>query len=175
MKVKIKKLHKDAVIPKYAKEGDAGMDITAVSRCYDAEGNVTYGTGLAFEIPKGYVGLLFPRSSNAKKDLILSNSVGVLDSGYRGEVFFKFKPSAFIADNDYQKDGKIGTTSNTFDKVMLPYGYGSDDYTYGFEQYEVGDRIGQIIILPYPEIEFEEVEDLSETERGAGGYGSSGN
>jgi len=174
MRIKIKKLHADATIPSYAKGGDAGMDLTATSRFYDEEGNVAYGTGLAFEIPKGYVGLLFPRSSNAKKDLILSNSVGVLDSGYRGEIFFKFKPSPFVADNDYQKDGKTGTISDTFDKVMLPYGYNSNDYEYGFAQYEIGDRIGQIIILPYPEIEFEEVENLSETERGTDGYGSSG-
>ena len=91
MKVKIKKIHKNAVIPTYAKDGDAGMDLTATSKSYDKHGNVVYGTGLAFEIPKGFVGLLFPRSSNAKKDLLLSNSVGVLDSGYRGEVMFKFK------------------------------------------------------------------------------------
>ncbi len=91
MKVKIKKLHKNAIIPQYAKSGDAGMDLVATSKSYDKHGNVVYGTGLAFEIPKGFVGLLFPRSSNAKKDLLLSNSVGVLDSGYRGEVMFKFK------------------------------------------------------------------------------------
>mgnify|MGYP006379072781 FL=1 len=91
MQVKIKKLHDDAVIPSYAKHGDAGMDLTAISKQYDDHGNVCYGTGLAFEIPKGFVGLLFPRSSNTKKDLVLGNSVGVLDSGYRGEVVFKFK------------------------------------------------------------------------------------
>ena len=66
MEVKIKKLHKDAVIPKYAKPGDAGMDLTATSMEYDEDGNWVYGTGLAFEIPEGYVGMLFPRSSNAK-------------------------------------------------------------------------------------------------------------
>jgi dUTP pyrophosphatase len=139
MKIKIKKLHKDAVIPQYAKPGDAGMDITAISKCYDEWDNVVYGTGLAFEIPEGYVGLLFPRSSNSKQDLILSNSIGVLDSGYRGEVLFKFKMI-----NDM------------------------------FRAYEIGDRIGQIIILPYPKIEFEEVEELSDTERGEGGWGHTG-
>src|SRR5690606_10497369 len=96
MKVKIKRLHPQAVIPSYAKPGDAGMDLTATSKSYDENGNVVYGTGLAFEIPEGYVGLLFPRSSNSKTDLILSNSVGVLDSGYRGEVMFKFKSSIRI-------------------------------------------------------------------------------
>lgn len=138
MEIKIKKLTTNAVIPRYAKAGDAGMDLTA-TRMWFEDNNVCYGTGLAFEIPEGYVGLLFPRSSNAKKDLLLSNSVGVLDSGYRGEVTFKFRQTSGIA-----------------------------------TVYEVGDRIGQIIILPYPIIEFKEVEELSETERGDGGYGSSG-
>lgn len=142
MKVKIKKICKEAVIPKYAKEGDAGMDITATSKTYDKYGNVSYGTGLAFEIPEGHVGLLFPRSSNSKQDLILANSVGIIDSGYRAEVFFKFKPTVEIG--------------------------------YNFDHYDVGDRIGQIIIMPYPKIEFEEVNELSETDRGSGGFGSTG-
>lgn len=139
MKVKIKKLVESAVIPSYAKEGDAGMDLTATSVWRDDDGNICYGTGLAFEIPNGYVGLLFPRSSNAKKDLLLTNSVGVIDSGYRGQITFKFK-SCVGTDNIYQ----------------------------------LGDRVGQIIIMPYPNIEFEEVEELTETERGIGGYGSTG-
>ena len=143
MEVKIKKLHKDAVIPKYAKPGDAGMDLTAVSMKIDEYGNICYGTGLAFEIPEGYVGLVFPRSSNHKKGVILTNCVGVIDSGYRGEVSFKFKEIA------------LGNFSNV--------------------AYKVGDRIGQIIIMPYPRIEFIEVEELSETERGTNGYGSTGN
>lgn len=140
MEVKIKKLREDAVIPSYAREGDAGMDLTAVSKHYDECGNLCYGTGLAFEIPKGYVGLIFPRSSIYKKRLVLSNSVGVIDSGYRGEVTFKFKP--------------IGNVVN--------------------EEYNIGERIGQIIIIPYPKIEFVEVSGLSETERGENGYGSTG-
>ena len=146
MKVKIKKLNESAVIPKYSKAGDAGMDLVATSKETDKYGNIVYGTGLAFEIPKGYVGLLFPRSSISKYDMNLTNSTGVLDSGYRGEVFFKFKrPSRFT--NDFNDDCSI---------------------------YNVGDRIGQIIIIPYPQIEFEEVEELSETDRGTGGFGSTG-
>ena len=142
LKVKIKKLNENAVIPAYSQDGDAGMDLVSTSKSFDEDSNIVYGTGLAFEIPKGFVGLLFPRSSNAKKDLLLSNSVGVLDSGYRGEVMFKFK----FSNCDYSE--------NT---------------------YEIGERIGQIIILPHPQIEFEEAEELSETERGNGGYGSTGN
>lgn len=156
IKVKIKKAHKDAVIPKYAKPGDAGMDLTAVSKEYDEYGNTAYDTGLAFEIPKGYVGLLFPRSSNSKTNLRLTNSVGVLDSGYRGSVSFKFKNEGYqYLSEELKKDLKGGFISFR-------------------DEYEVGDRIGQIIIMPYPQIEFEEVEELTETERGAGGFGSTG-
>lgn len=156
MKVKIKKLHKDAVIPAYATEGDAGMDLTAVSIKIDEFGNIVYGTGLAFEIPEGYVGLVFPRSSNHKKGISLTNCVGVIDSGYRGEVTFKFRPFRDRA-STYNDDG-------TFDFAF--HGLNTT--------YKVGDRIGQIIIMPYPHIEFEEVEELSETERGTKGYGSTG-
>lgn len=91
LNIKIKKLHPDAVVPSYAKSGDAGMDLTAVSMSVDDYGNIVYRTGLAFEIPERYVGLLFMRSSIFKTDLILTNAVGVIDSGYRGEVMLKFK------------------------------------------------------------------------------------
>jgi dUTP pyrophosphatase len=140
MIVKIKKLDNNAVVPKYSKTGDAGLDLTAISVEIDNFGNIVYGTGLAFEIPEGYVGLLFPRSSNSKTNLYLTNHVGVVDSGYRGEVMFKYKKTEELAANIYH----------------------------------VGDRVGQLIIIPYPQIEFEEVEELSETERGTGGYGSTG-
>ena len=136
MKVKIKKLHSDAKIPKYAKEDDAAMDVYAISK-EENDKFIEYGTGLAFEIPKGHVCLIFPRSSVSNKKLSLGNSVGVLDSGYRGELKLRF-------------------------------------YKHGDEDYEIGDRIGQIMIILYPEIEFEEVEELSGSERGEGGFGSSG-
>ena len=140
MQVKIKKTHKNAVIPSYAKDGDAGLDLTAVDFRTDEQGNYVYDTGIALEIPKGYVGLVFPRSSIADKELLLTNSVGVIDSGYRGSIKAKFKP-----------------TNNTKTNINI---------------YKIGDRIAQLIILPYPQINFEEVEKLSETERGAKGYGS---
>ena len=149
MEVKIKKLYEDSVLPTKAHATDAGYDLYAHSKSYD-DGNVVYGSGVAMEIPQGYVGLVFPRSSNAKKDLILSNSVGVIDSGYRGEISFKFKPS------------------NVIEKPDLAY------MPESISKYEIGERIGQIIIMPYPEIEFVEVDELSDSERGDGGYGSSG-
>ena len=82
IELKIKKLHPDAVIPCYAKAGDAGMDLVAVSEKWNEQNTmVTYDTGLSIEIPEGYVGLLFPRSSVSKTTLNLANSVGVIDSG----------------------------------------------------------------------------------------------
>ena len=104
MEVKIKKLCETAVIPSYAKPGDAGMDLVATSRIFDKYGNVEYGTGLAMEIPEGYVGLIFARSSVCKKDLALSNCVGIIDSGYRGEIKFKFKPTLAYMEDSYEAD-----------------------------------------------------------------------
>lgn len=155
MKVKIKRLHPNAVIPCYAKPGDAGMDLTAVKVTFDEYGNIVYHTGLAFEIPEGYVGLIFPRSSNCKKNLLLTNSVGVLDSGYRGEVTLRYAPNM---------QEVVAASSTNFDVAL------SDECGV----YDIGERVGQIIIMPYPSIEFEEAEELSQTERGTGGYGSSG-
>jgi dUTP pyrophosphatase len=156
LKVKIKKLHPNSIVPSYAKEGDAGMDLTAVSEHIDKQGNVVYGTGLAFEIPKGYVGLLFPRSSLSNTDLRLTNSVGVIDSGYRGEVSFKFRNDNFAKLDSPMKaefiNGDLSFQNN----------------------YSKGERVGQILILPYPEVEFEVVEELTKTERGNDGYGSTG-
>ena len=153
MKVKIKKLHKNAVIPKYSNVGDAGMDMTAVTADISRDGlYVEYGTGIAVEIPEGYVGLIFPRSSLSKTSLILSNHVGVVDSGYRGEIKFRFK------------DTKMKT------RIV----YGIDQYFCSDTVYKVGDRIGQLMIIPYPKIEFEEVEELDSTNRGEGGFGSTG-
>lgn len=86
MKIKIKKLHPDAVKPKYAKESDAGMDLVATEIISKTETQITYGIGLAMEIPDGMVGLVFPRSSIRNTNLQLNNSVGVIDAGYRGEL-----------------------------------------------------------------------------------------
>lgn len=176
MKVKIKKLAPEAVIPKYAHIGDSGMDLTAISVSYtdDDGGNITYDTGIAVEIPEGHVGLLFPRSSNSKKELLLTNSVGVIDSNYRGSIKAVFKLSF-----DYW----IGATNReNFQKrleegTFVHHSIAEDEHfdrANGAEIYALGDRIAQLIILPYPTIEFEEVEELSETERNQGSYGSTG-
>lgn len=147
MEVKIKKLVKEAVIPSYAKPGDAGLDLTAVN--YDYKEDIdchVYGTGIAVEIPEGYVGLVYPRSSNRKTDAYMTNHVGVIDSGYRGEIMVSFK----LRDRDVKDIPRL------------------------FKPYEVGDKIAQLIIVPYPKIEFKVVDELSTTERGTGGHGSTG-
>jgi len=138
MKLKFKKLSPKAVTPKYAKEGDACMDITAISCDLNRLTMIaTYHTGLAFEIPKGYVMLCFPRSSIRNTDLRLSNCVGVIDSGYRGEIMASFD-------------------------------------VFGPNMYNNGDRIFQVMLVPYPHITLEEVQELGESERGEGGFGHTG-
>lgn len=141
MKVKVKKLHPQAVIPRYAKPNDAGLDLTVTSAERDRANPMKWnvGFGLAFEIPEGFVGLVFPRSSVHKTQCRLSNAVGVIDAGYRGEVRAVF-----------------------------------DTFPTSDEVYNVGDRAAQIIIMPYPQVELEEADELSSTERGTGGYGSTG-
>lgn len=138
MKIKFKKLDELAQIPTKAHEADAGFDLTA-TECARIGELLCVRTGLAVSIPHGYVGLLFPRSSIYKTGNSFANSVGVVDSGYTGEIYV----------NLYQ-------------------------HSMGRMEYKVGDRVCQLIIIPIPKIEFEEVEELDETERGDGGFGSTG-
>lgn len=100
--VRVKRLHPNAVIPSYAKFGDAGMDLTITEIKEDSDTSISYGYGIAMEIPLGYVGLIFPRSSVRKYDLILSNCVGVIDSGYRGELMSTFKKIGKFTDEKYK-------------------------------------------------------------------------
>lgn len=86
MKLKIKKLHPDAVTPSYAKPGDAGLDLVATMWTFLEQGLIEYDTCIAVEIPAGYVGLIVPRSSISERGMTLANSVGIIDSGYRGEI-----------------------------------------------------------------------------------------
>lgn len=138
MDIKIKRLVENAVVPSYAKKGDAGMDLTAVSVSKMGNNQVKYGFGLAVEIPEGYVGYVFPRSSCYKQNQTLSNCVGVIDSGYRGEI-----SAIMTGDSD--------------------------------SSYKIGERVCQLIIMPIPFINFIPVLELTDTERGSGGYGSTGN
>lgn len=138
MLVKFKKLIPEATIPTKAHPNDAGFDMTAV-KCEYYNGILTCYTGIAVEIPPGYVGLLAPRSSIYKTGNALCNSVGIIDSGYLGEIMLKFYT--------------ISSSRTT---------------------YKDGDRVGQLIIMPIPEIEFVETNEFTETERGANGFGSTG-
>ena len=140
MQVKIKLLTENSVKPKYAKASDAGLDLVATSIISNTTFQVTYGLGIALEIPNGFVGLVFPRSSIRNTELTLSNSVGVIDSGYRGEL------------------------QATFNKLN-----GLDSIAYN-----VGDRVVQLVIIPHPVVQLKVVDELSNSERGEGGFGSSG-
>ena len=138
--VKVKKIHSNAIIPSYSKIGDAGMDLTITSIIENTSFSVSYGFGLSMEIPKGFVGLIFPRSSVRNYELSLTNCVGVIDSGYRGEIQATFRKHS-----------------------------GLDSISY-----KVGDRGAQIVILPYPQVTMVESSEISNTERGEGGFGSTG-
>ena len=166
MEVKIKKVHPNAVIPTYATEDSAGMDLTVTKWEFDGYGNKVYYTGLAFEIPKGYAGFIFPRSSNAKKNLWLTNSVGIIDADYRGEVTLKYKASIRVINTLWVRL-KLFFKHSVRNNIGITNVWENTDY-------EVGDKCGQIVIMPFPQIEFKEVKELSKTERGAGGYGSTG-
>lgn len=149
MNIKIKKLHPDAIIPKYATKGSACFDLHAClndDEVYISSHSDYYkayaviDTWLAFEIPEDYVMLVYSRSGHAfKNNVRLANSVAVIDSDFRGSVKVKL-----TADED------------------------------GCLQVKHGDRIAQAMIIPINQVEFEEVSELSETERGQGGFGSTG-
>jgi len=151
----VKKLNKEAILLSYANPDDAGLDLTAISKriVRDEDGLISYieyGTGLAVEIPQGYIGFLYPRSSITKKEIMLKNSVGVIDSGYRGEVMCRFYATSLDMD---EKDSNWYPTSD----------------------YKVGERVCQLIIIEKPAVNVVESDMLSDTERGDGGFGSTGN
>ncbi len=144
MRVEFMKCDPDAVTPEKGTEHSAGFDMVFVnSNPTDEKPYIQYGTGIKVAIPKGHVGLLFPRSSISKTNLMLANCVGVIDSDYRGEVFCRFK--------------------------VIP-GNG--------EPYMHREKGCQLIIMPIPEIELHELDreefSLLGTERGGGGFGSTG-
>ena len=141
MKIFIKKINSDAIIPRYANPGDAGMDLFSISEHLLRPGErCLVSTGLSFEIPEGYEVQIRPRSGLAlKKGISIVNSPGTVDSGYRGEI-------------------------------------GIIIINHGQENFEIkkGDKIAQAVINKFEVGEIEEVDELNESERGAGGYGSTG-
>jgi len=193
LEIKIKKLEKEAVIPTYAHDGDVGMDLTAISVEYDSENDMyIYHTGIAVESEKHYGIFLFPRSSNRKTNAYLCNHVGIVDSAiYRGEIMFCYKNRTsleILANNEkmnylFNSSWKPFTVSSG-DKVTFTWnetiksandaGNWILDNPMDFAPYNVGDRIGQMVVLPYPNVKITEVAELSETERGINGFGSTG-
>lgn len=170
VQVKVQKMYSDVEMPKQATIGSAGFDLrarlegvanaTTIKDEFINNGGfgdipedmiedilvikpnqrVKIGTGLKFELPEGYVMMVYPRGSmGIKKGLILQNTVGVLDSDYRGECFLFVK--------------NISNDSITIQQ---------------------NERIAQAVIMPYPKVNFVEVDELSETERGEGRHGSTG-
>lgn len=139
MKIKFKKLNKEAIQPKQGKPDDAGFDLTATWVKRIGLFKYQYGTGIAMEIPKGFEGEIRPRSSVHKTGMILSNCVGTIDAGYRGEIMAVFWKIPFIG-----------------------------------KPYKAGERIMQILIKHVPQVNYIESDTLSETERGEGGFGSTG-
>lgn len=150
--IKVKKLHPDAVIPSQATPTDAGFDLVATDDGVVKEGMpvhgdlyIEYGTGISIEPPEGYHVEVFPRSSISKTHLILANSIGLIDEGYRGEIKLRFR---YISHSSF-------STAPTL-------------------AYKKGDKIGQIVIRKTESMPFVEVDDLSDSERGGGGFGSTG-
>lgn len=186
--VKIFLTHPDAVIPAYAKPGDMGMDLTAVSITYDQELDCyVYDTGIKVAIPEGYAALIFPRSSNRKTDAYQTNAVGIIDSGYRGTILvcYKNRTSFWVKNNLNRLENiikgvynKVNNILNNRFKVFEEEHLKLNDIAINDAPYKVGERIAQMVVMPYPHCVFspvEDVADLGQTVRGAGGHGSTGN
>ena len=142
IRVKVKKLRDEAIIPSYAHDGDSGVDLYAIEdmEIYPYGGRVLVPTGLSMAIPKGYEGLIRPRSGNAlKRGITVLNTPGTIDSNYRGEI------------------GVI-LCNTTREKIYI----------------HSGDRIAQMVFKEVPKVEFDICDELDETDRGTGGFGSTG-
>ena len=185
--VKIKRLRDNASMPMYAHDGDVGMDLTAISVEYDQEHDMyIYHTGLAVETDKGYGILLFPRSSNRKTDAYLCNHVGIVDSSiYRGEIMLCFKNRDSLRTLALEARFLECVESLKFkdiDRLTLDEAKNNSGLTWmdamrnpmAFAPYKVGERIAQMVVVPYPKVKIEEVNQLSITDRGENGFGSTG-
>jgi dUTP pyrophosphatase len=173
MKIKFKKLVPEAQTPYKAIDVDAGFDLYATA-INETEDFIEYLTGIAVEIPEGYVGLIFPRSSVTKYDLMLKNSIGVIDASYRGEIRCRFTKVI----NDVFRDGEKTKEKKSFlGKLISSKTHDFIDIFFlprKIKKYEVGERVAQIVFLELPKITLVEVEELSDTQRGSGGFGHTG-
>ena len=142
LEILVTKLDSDAVIPTYAKPGDAGADLYAISELVLAPGErALVKTGLAIALPNGYVGLVHPRSGlGLKNGISVVNTPGTIDAGYRGEI------GVVLINHDLHESFQV----------------------------KKGDRIAQLVIQKVENAQFKVVNQLPESERAAGGYGSTG-
>jgi dUTP pyrophosphatase len=169
VQIKVKRLHDDAVFPKYAHEFDSGFDLVAVEDVIIEPGQTEkVPTGLTFAIPAGYELQIRPRSGiSSKTKLRISNSPGTVDAGYRGEVCVLIDNISIEPDPEIVEPSKyVLTVDGTF-----IYGDGKERPV-GSYLIRKGDRIAQGVLAEVPHAVFEEVEELDETERGTGGFGS---
>ncbi|NGQ97329.1 dUTP diphosphatase [Brevibacillus sp. SYP-B805] len=164
--VSVKRLHPDAVIPRYARALDAGFDLVAIEDVLIAPGETAkIRTGLAFALPEGYELQVRPRSGiSAKTKLRVSNAPGTIDAGYRGEV-------CILLDNIRTESGVKGQECLDTSDQPVSVGQTVDRHAYLIRK---GERIAQGVLAAVPLAHFREVAELDETERGAGGFGSSG-
>ena len=165
MEIRFKKLNPEAKTPYKAIDIDAGFDLYCTS-IEETPDYIQYNTGIAVEIPEGYVGLVFPRSSVTKYDLMLKNSTGIIDASYRGEIMCRFAKVV----NESIKKYKLKTFSDSDQ-----YGIDLGSVKRELKEYYIGDRVAQIVFLKLPKITLIEAQELSDTERGEGGFGHTGN
>ena len=183
IEIKIKKLSENAVIPKYAIDGDVGMDLTAIDVEYDEEKDMyIYHTGISIESPKHYGVLIFPRSSNRNTDAYICNHVPVIDTAvYRGEIMICFKNRDSLNQIALKEEMDELLTSlqvyrdpsDAVEEAYKAYDKAKED-PMKYAPYKVGDRICQMVLIPYPNVLFKETDELSKTERGEKGFGSTG-
>ena len=170
--LKIKRNHPDAVLPTRAHATDAGMDLTAIDDGVPSKDGryIEYNTGISIELPPGYHALLHPRSSISTKDLVLANSVGLVDPDYRGNLICRFKIvppvslTKILTNNCSYYNWEARTTG-----VETTMGYPS----WRAQLYKKGDRIAQLVIEETILADIVETTDLTDTQRGEKGFGSS--
>lgn len=162
MQVKFKKLNKKAVMPTKAHPTDAGFDMVAVTKTV-TDKYIEFDTGIAAAIPEGHCGLIFANSRVSKYDLDLANAVGVIDSHFRSSIRFRYKYTAHPQTAILAHKTKWFDLVKNVEPVPVPFHP---------KEFNVGDVVGQLIIIPIPDVEFVEVDELDETDRGEGGFGS---
>lgn len=167
MKVHFKKLHPAAVLPTYGHGGgeDNGLDLVAVA-IKETDDYIEYDTGVAVEIPVGYMGMLIPNSRVSKYDLVMCNAPGDIDPGYRGPICVRYK-NVFHAPTLWQK---IANKLRAYGRGTGSI-YVTNDRVY-VKAFAVGDVVAQLVIVPAPQIEPGWSEELTPSKRDAGGFGS---